>query len=316
MSNATTLRHWLAVLMKPLLRFPADAVVLSSVAIKRRIEDGIRQSSAFLENPGLSSKFYPFQQSESDFILRGDEWPATEWDANLPVPPPDFFEGYGETAKEYIESSRDHFENMYQIITRAGFSPTSQTKVLDFGCASGRLLRRFNETEPKIHGYGVDINARYILWCQQNLKPFHFSTCTTHPHLPFEDSTFDLVYSGSVFTHISDLADAWFLELKRIVKPGGLLYLTVHDEAAIDALKNDHPDFFLTKMVQAFDDKNQITNQAFKMFTLRRSPRDAMVFYHSEYLKERWGSEVQWVSHHKKAYGYQSAVVLKKSESK
>jgi len=45
--------------------------------------------------------------------------------------------------------------------------------------------------------------------------------------LPFEDSSFDLVYCGSVFTHVSDLADAWFLELRRILRKGGYAYINL-----------------------------------------------------------------------------------------
>jgi SAM-dependent methyltransferase len=54
------------------------------------------------------------------------------------------------------------------------------------------------------------------------------------PHLPFEDRSFGLVYCGSLFTHIDDLAEAWFLELHRILRPGGRLYFSVNDRHAVD----------------------------------------------------------------------------------
>jgi SAM-dependent methyltransferase len=53
------------------------------------------------------------------------------------------------------------------------------------------------------------------------------------PHLPFEDRSFDLVYCGSLFTHIDDLAEAWFLELHRILRSGGRLYFSINDRNAI-----------------------------------------------------------------------------------
>jgi ubiquinone/menaquinone biosynthesis C-methylase UbiE len=46
---------------------------------------------------------------------------------------------------------------------------------------------------------------------------------TILPHLPFEDRSFDVVYAGSVFTHIDDLAQTWFLELRRVLHAGGML---------------------------------------------------------------------------------------------
>ena len=51
------------------------------------------------------------------------------------------------------------------------------------------------------------------------------------PHLPFADGFFDVVTAFSVFTHINLLEDAWLLELRRITKPNGLLYLTIQNEA-------------------------------------------------------------------------------------
>jgi SAM-dependent methyltransferase len=50
-----------------------------------------------------------------------------------------------------------------------------------------------------------------------------------NPPLPFEDASFDLVYSISVFTHLDEeMQDAWLNELKRVLRPGGILIITVH----------------------------------------------------------------------------------------
>jgi SAM-dependent methyltransferase len=72
------------------------------------------------------------------------------------------------------------------------------------------------------------------MWCQENLTPpFFFATTTVVPHLPWADASFGLVYCGSVFTHIDDLAEAWFLELHRIIRPGGRLVFSVNDRHAV-----------------------------------------------------------------------------------
>jgi ubiquinone/menaquinone biosynthesis C-methylase UbiE len=75
---------------------------------------------------------------------------------------------------------------------------------------------------------------------------------TSIPHLPFEDNTFNLVSAFSVFTHIEAFETAWLMELKRILKPGGLAWITIHSENTwremepgwplYDALAR-HPDF-------------------------------------------------------------------------
>src|SRR4029079_2721503 len=62
---------------------------------------------------------------------------------------------------------------------------------------------------------------------------------TIHPHLPIADASLDVVTAFSVFTHIDQLELAWLLELRRITKPSGVLYVTVHDEQTWDNLPNN-----------------------------------------------------------------------------
>jgi len=123
---------------------------------------------------------------------------------------------------------------MKQILDSSGFSIRDGSRVLDLGCASGRMIRWLVDFAEQCEIWGVDISAEHIIWCQEYLSPpFNFATVTTSPHLPFEDGYFDLIYCGSVFTHISDLADAWLLELKRIMRRDGRLYITVHDKHTV-----------------------------------------------------------------------------------
>jgi SAM-dependent methyltransferase len=80
--------------------------------------------------------------------------------------------------------------------------------------------------------FGTDIDPEAITWCQQNLA--HFGQFAVNPHLPpteYPDNYFDLVYSISVFTHLSEkMQFAWLKELSRITKPEGYLLLTTHND--------------------------------------------------------------------------------------
>ena len=106
---------------------------------------------------------------------------------------------------------------------------------MDFGCSSGRVLRHF-VPEMKEHGWkvsGVDVSARRIEWMRRNFPPeFQVYTGMALPHLPFESNSFDVIYGLSVFTHLKYLWDPWLLELRRVLKPGGLLIQTIHTENA------------------------------------------------------------------------------------
>ena len=46
------------------------------------------------------------------------------------------------------------------------------------------------------------------------------------PPLPLEDESFDLIWSISVFTHLTDNSLPWLCELHRLLRPGGLLIAT------------------------------------------------------------------------------------------
>ncbi len=97
---------------------------------------------------------------------------------------------------------------------------------LDFGCGCGRIARYVHEG-PEIGSYaGVDVDAAQIAWAARHL-PGRFEVMRPDPPLRFEASSFDVVLAVSIFTHFSQAEQfAWLAEIRRILKPGGLLVAT------------------------------------------------------------------------------------------
>lgn len=101
-------------------------------------------------------------------------------------------------------------------------------RVLDFGCGCGRTARwLLGDRNTEFHG--VDVDQEAVAWCQQHLTPDRFAVTGPAPPLLYPDEHFDVIYCLSVFTHLNEvMQDAWLQELRRILRPGGVLLLTVH----------------------------------------------------------------------------------------
>jgi SAM-dependent methyltransferase len=108
--------------------------------------------------------------------------------------------------------------------------------VLDFGCGCGRVTRHWASV-PGLEVEGSDYNPRLVRWCAENLPFGRFSVNGAAPPLEVPDGRFDLVYAISVLTHLpEEQGEAWVAELRRVLRPGGLLVLTTHGDAHAAAL--------------------------------------------------------------------------------
>jgi SAM-dependent methyltransferase len=105
-------------------------------------------------------------------------------------------------------------------------------KILDWGCGPGRIIRHL----PQLIGhdceyYGTDYNSESIEWCSKNLPGIHFNRNSLAPDLPYPDGYFDIIYGLSIFTHLSEqMHRDWYHELYRILKPGGIMFLTTQGD--------------------------------------------------------------------------------------
>jgi SAM-dependent methyltransferase len=171
--------------------------------------------------------------------FRGYEWvralaarrvPAA--DDGLPVPPPRLIVRVAGTADAawFLESGRLAAESIRAALARAGRAVEELGAMLDFGCGCGRVTRRWASLDgTAVHG--SDQSADAVDWCRRNLPFARFTTNRLEPPLAYDEATFDLVYALSVFTHLpEELQRGWMGELERVLRPGGVLLLTVHGE--------------------------------------------------------------------------------------
>jgi len=119
-------------------------------------------------------------------------------------------------------------ESIMCVLEKNALDINAFSSILDFGCGCGRIIRHWKTlTGPQL--YGTDYNPRLIEWCQENLSFAEFGTNELASRLSYKDNRFDFIYAISVFTHLDEnLQHFWISELTRVLKPGGILLITVH----------------------------------------------------------------------------------------
>jgi SAM-dependent methyltransferase len=150
------------------------------------------------------------------------------------------------------------------------------------------------------------------------------------PHLPFEDNYFGLVYCGSVFTHITDLADAWFLEVRRVLRKGGLAYITIQDKISMQTLLMNYSHAAANVSptdqkpggepgtspagaywLDEFDKTVDLRSLDYASFCFWDDPY-SNIFYDTQFLVDKWSRFSEIVSVTPRAYGCQTALLCRK----
>ena len=227
----------------------------------------------------------------------------------FPIPPRNLWHSSAPSFEDWMAAGRKHYESMRSILESQGYQATNGSRVLDFGCSSGRTVRLWKD-EADVEVWGCEIDRDRVRWCQTNLgKRFRFVQTTTFPHLPFEDRFFGLIYAGSVFTHIREFDDYWLLELRRITRPGGYLFITLHDENTWELVRKGQG-----AVLQHLAERGPLAsmqNLDSDFIALGRGDQ-SQVFYRSDYFIEKASRYFDVLKMTAAARGYQSAIVLRR----
>ena len=102
-----------------------------------------------------------------------------------------------------------------------------ETRVLDFGCAWGRILRCFLKDCQAANLHGVDVNPTFVEVSRSTFPYCRFDQVNPLPPTPFADGSFDFITAYSVFSHLAEHASlAWVKEFSRLLGPGGVVAVT------------------------------------------------------------------------------------------
>lgn len=102
-------------------------------------------------------------------------------------------------------------------------------KVLDFGCGWGRISRLMARKFGQAPIYGLDVNAEALAVASLAMPKASFSLIDNFPPAPLRDNLIDIAFSVSVFSHLNEeFQKCWADELHRMIRSGGLLFVTYH----------------------------------------------------------------------------------------
>lgn len=215
-------------------------------------------------------------------IPKGTPRAATD---TLPIPPNGVRSGYDGSDSGYLSSGRNVARTVLNMVDRhGGLADGRPRDILEWGCSSGRVLRHFLDLSPTANCWGCDIDAWTIDWASGHLSPpLRFFRSTTSPTLPIESNSFDLVYAISVFTHLSDHFDAWLMELRRILRPGGFLFASINDEHVWERLSLN-PNDSLAQRCPRLDFSKPLEDD----FVTHGLGHHAQSFWHTQGVRRRW----------------------------
>ncbi len=206
----------------------------------------------------------------------------TSLNTDLPVPPDNllFLVLGSDDIPWFLKSGKLGFESMQQILKKNGLLIDKFEAILDFGCGVGRVMRYFHTMRGPVL-YGTDYNPDLIAWCHENIKFADFRTNPLVGLLDFNNECFDFIYVLSVFTHLQESQqDFWIQELSRVLKPGGYLFITVHGK-----------DFYLPQILP--EDREKFLHGELIVYGGEKEGSNiCTVFHPEEYVRKKMAKDL------------------------
>lgn len=202
----------------------------------------------------------------------------------------------------------------------------SASNVFDFGCGTSRILRYMIDFLPGPQYYGSEVFRENIEWGKRAFPEVIYLHQNNFPPLDILDSTFDIIYAYSIFTHFEEKIHLqWLSELHRTLQEGGMLILTVHGEPILRRCKKEEDvrksmyvysqDY--EELCKKFYDYGYVYYSCYDYKQLSKGGLDSNIFgityISKEYIRKKWSNKFQILEHDEGAISnWQDYVVMTK----
>ena len=129
-----------------LRRILKSAARLVPSPVKDELKQRIREASSVDANRILGALYAPvrmkFEPAQRKSIWQRPAIRPSSGHAALPIPPRELMMGYSKDGQEFLSMGKRTSDSIRSILERRG-QPVGRGPVLEWGCASGRVLRHF-----------------------------------------------------------------------------------------------------------------------------------------------------------------------------
>ena len=175
------------------------------------------------------------------------------------------------------------------ILNSCDKSLTNFNSVLEFGCGNGRLIQHLINLRPEAEIHGCDILQKCIVQCRRKFPKGNFVRNSIKPPTGFNDNQFDLIYTYSVFTHLTEKNHlAWLQEFARILKPGGVMIHSVKSYQFVRRAKLFSPKYLSKYQLCGSLKEFEVKYPYHYVMNDTKMPEYGLTIFSKNYIQTKW----------------------------
>jgi SAM-dependent methyltransferase len=145
---------------------------------------------------------------------------------------------YAGSQSQYFAIGHSALQAIDVALRAAGKQRSSVRRILDLPCGHGRVCRYLRDAFPRAEITACDLETDGVDYCAATFGaiPVYSDPIAARIKL---GGTFDLIWCGSLLTHLSEQRSREFLDLfcSRLAE-GGIVVFTVHGRFSVHGLRN------------------------------------------------------------------------------